>query len=96
MEAVLSVLESIGKYLLLIRPADVVDVAIMALVVYKLIGLIKSTRAGNLIKGVVIFLVALWLSSPTAFNLRGVNYILGHLLEWGVLALVVLFQPEIR
>ena len=96
MESVLSVLENIGRFLLLIRPADVVDVAIMAFVVYKLLGLMKATRAGNLVKGVAVFLVALWLSSSTVFNLRGVNYILGHVLEWGVLALVILFQPEIR
>ena len=96
MESVLSVLENIGRFLLLIRPADVVDVAIMAFVVYKLLGLMKTTRAGNLVKGVGIFLLALWLSSSSVFNLRGVNYILSHVLEWGVLALVILFQPEIR
>ena len=43
-----------------------------------------------------MILLALWLSSETAFNLQGVNYILAHVLEWGVLALVILFQPEIR
>lgn len=96
MESVLSVFENIGRFLLLIRPADVVDVAIMAFVVYKLIGLMKRTRVGNLVKGVAVFLVALWLSSSSVFNLRGVNYILGFVLEWGVLALVILFQPEIR
>lgn len=96
MESVLSVFENIGRFLLLIRPADVVDVAIMAFVVYKMIGLMKRTRVGNLVKGVAVFLVALWLSSSSMFNLRGVNYILGFVLEWGVLALVILFQPEIR
>lgn len=96
MESVLSVLENMGRFLLLIRPADVVDVAIMAFVVYKLLGLMKATRAGNLVKGVGVFLVAMWLSSSSVFNLRGVNYILGFILEWGVLALVILFQPEIR
>ena len=42
MESVLSVLENVGRFLLLIRPADVVDVAIMAFVVYKLLGLMRS------------------------------------------------------
>ena len=96
MEAVLSVLESIGRYLALIRIADIVDVAIMAFVVYKIISLMKRTHVGNIVKGVGVILLALWLSSETAFNLQGVNYILAHVLEWGVLALVVLFQPEIR
>ena len=65
MESVLSVFENIGRFLLLIRPADVVDVAIMAFVVYKMIGLMKRTRVGNLVKGVAVFLVALWLSSSS-------------------------------
>ena len=96
MESVLSVFESIGRYLSLIRIADVVDVAIMAFVVYKIISMMKRTRVGNIVKGVGMILLALWLSSETAFNLQGVNYILAHVLEWGVLALVILFQPEIR
>ncbi len=94
MDSVLSVLESIGRYLRLIRLHDVLDVAIIAFAVYKLIPLIKRTRAGNLIKGVVMFLVALGLSY--ALKLQGVNYILSHILEIGVLALVILFQPELR
>ena len=96
MESVLSVFESIGRYLSLIRIADVVDVAIMAFVVYKIISMMKRTRVGNIVMGVGVILLALWLSSETAFNLQGVNYILAHVLEWGVLALVILFQPEIR
>ena len=40
--------------------------------------------------------MALWLSSLAALNLRGINYILSHVVEWGVLALIILFQPEIR
>ena len=96
MEAIVSVLERAGRYLSLIRPMDVLDVAIIAYLVYKILCLVRSTRAGNILKGVAIFLVALWLSSPAALNLRGVNYILSHMVEWGVLALIILFQPEIR
>ena len=93
MEAIVSVLERAGRYLSLIRPMDVLDVAIIAYLVYKILCLVRSTRAENILKGVAIFLVALWLSSPAALNLRGVNYILSHMVEWGVLALIILFQP---
>lgn len=68
--------------------------AIVAYLVYKLLSLVKSTRAANILKGVAIFLAALWLSSK--LNLRVVNYILSHMVEWGVLALIIVFQPEIR
>ena len=94
MDSVLSVLEGIVRYLRLIRINDVLDVAIIAFAVYKLIPLIKRTRAGNLIWGVVMFVVALGLSY--ALKLQGVSYILSHILEIGVLALVILFQPELR
>ena len=94
MEKILSVLENIKGYLPLIRLADLLDVAIVAYLVYKLLSLVKSTRAANILKGVAIFLAALWLSSK--LNLRVVNYILSHMVEWGVLALIIVFQPEIR
>ena len=87
MDSVLSVLESIGRYLRLIRLHDVLDVAIIAFAVYKLIPLIKRTRAGNLIKGVIVFMAALGLSY--LLKLQAVNYVLSHILEIGVLALVI-------
>ena len=61
MEKILSVLENIKGYLPLIRLADLLDVAIVAYLVYKLLSLVKSTRAANILKGVAIFLAALWL-----------------------------------
>ncbi len=94
MDSVLSVIEGIGRYLLLIRPSDILDVAIMAFLIYKILSLFKSTQAGNIFKGVAVLLVIVL--GSYALDLRGVNYILGHLLEWGVLALIILFQPEIR
>ncbi len=94
MDSVLSVIEGIGRYLLLIRPSDILDVAIMAFMIYKVLSLFKSTQAGNIFKGVAVLMVIVL--GSYALDLRGVNYILGHLLEWGVLALIILFQPEIR
>lgn len=94
MESVITIVENIGKYLSLIRVADVVDMIIIAFLVYKILGLVTSTRSENILKGIVIFLLALWLS--TALRLRAVSYILSHVVEWGILALIILFQPEIR
>ena len=94
MEPILTMIENIGRYLSLIRAADIIDVAIIAFLVYKILNLVKSTRAANILKGVVVFLVALWLS--TALQLRAVAYILSHVMDIGILALIILFQPEIR
>lgn len=94
METFLTVIENIGRYLSLIQITDIIDVAIIAFLVYKLLSLVKSTRAANILKGVAVFLVALWLS--TALQLRAVAYILSHVMDIGILALIILFQPEIR
>jgi len=56
--------------------------------------LVQSTKAASLVKGLLVFLAALALSS--FFHLNGINYIMSKMVEWGVLALIILFQPEIR
>ena len=50
MDAILAVLEKAGRYLLTIRITDLLDIAIMAYLVYKLLSLVKSTRAANILK----------------------------------------------
>ncbi|MGM9661590.1 MAG: diadenylate cyclase CdaA [Oscillospiraceae bacterium] len=87
-------MEVLGNMIRYLTLGDVLDVAIMAFLVYKLLGLVHRTPSSNLLKGVGLFVLALWLSS--LLGLHGINYILNHLVEWGVLALIILFQPEIR
>ena len=94
MEQIAELLAIAGRYLLTIKFTDVLDIALMAFVVYKLLALVKSTRAANLLKGVFIFLAVLWLSS--IFHLNGISFVMGYMMEWGVVALIILFQPEIR
>lgn len=84
----------IGRYLLTIQVTDVLDIAILAFVMYKVFTLVQSTKAASLLKGLFVFLAALMLS--TIFHLNGINYIMSKMVEWGVLALIILFQPEIR
>lgn len=83
-----------ARYLMTIKITDILDILIMAFVIYKLLNFVKTSRVANLLKGVFVFLVVLWLS--TIFHLNGINYIMGRMVEWGVLALIILFQPEIR
>ncbi|BDF70919.1 membrane protein [Oscillospiraceae bacterium] len=78
----------------LIGITDVIDILIMAFVIYKLMMLIRRTSSGQVAKGIVLLLAALWVSQLA--HLNTVNFILGKTVEWGVVALVVLFQPEIR
>lgn len=85
---------NIGRYLLSIQITDYLDILIMVFVVYKLLLFVKSTKVASLLKGLFIFFTILLLSS--VFNLNGINFILSRLVEIGVLALIILFQPEIR
>ena len=94
MDSIISVLQNGWRYLTLIRITDLLDIAIMSFAIYKLLSLVRSTRAENILKGIVIFILTLWLSS--LLNLRGINYIMSYVVEWGVLALFIVFQPELR
>ncbi len=77
-----------------IRIQDCIDILIVAYVLYKGIKLVKQTRAVQLIKGIIILIVALQLSSWFGFHM--INYILVNTLQVGVMAIIIVFQPEIR
>ncbi|MBQ3103734.1 MAG: diadenylate cyclase CdaA [Oscillospiraceae bacterium] len=94
MEILSNLFANAGRYLLLIRITDILDIAILAYLIYHLLRLVRNTKATSLLKGVAVFLVVLWLSG--VLHLHGINYILKHMVEVGVLALIILFQPEIR
>ena len=77
-----------------IRWLDFVDIAVVAFVVYKILMFIQETRAVQLLKGIVVLLVATELSG--LLKLYTVNYILKGTLTVGAIALIIVFQPELR
>lgn len=77
-----------------IRITDIIDILIVAVVVYKLLGLIKQTRAEQLFKGVLLLVVATFLSD--LFNLHTINWILKGTVALGAVAILVVLQPELR
>ncbi|MDD6646608.1 MAG: diadenylate cyclase CdaA [Firmicutes bacterium] len=77
-----------------IRITDIIDILIVAVVVYKLLGLIKQTRAEQLFKGVLLLVVATFLSD--LLNLHTINWILKGTVALGAVAILVVFQPELR
>lgn len=84
----------IWRYLLTVQLTDVLDIAIMAFVLYKLLKLVQSTKSASLLKGLCVFMVALFLS--WAFELHSIYYLMSRMVDMGILALIILFQPEIR
>ena len=77
-----------------VRISDFIDVAVIAYLAYRLMLLVRRTSAAQVVKSIVILAAALWLSD--LFNLNVVSFLLGRAMELGVLALVIVFQPEIR
>lgn len=94
MSSILYYLQSAVEYIRLITISDVIDIAILAYLAYKVIGLLQRTNAAKVAKALLLLMVALWLSYQ--FNLNAMNFLLSKAVELGLLALVIIFQPEIR
>lgn len=90
-------LELMGKaleYVRLISVFDVVDMLLVAFGVYHLIRFVRKGRTGQVAKAILIIAVAVAISN--ILNLRVVSFILNYAVELGLIALVIIFQPEIR
>ena len=94
MSSILQYLHSAVEYVRLITLSDVIDIAILTYIAYKVIGLLQRTNAAKVAKALLLLMVALWLSYQ--FNLNAINFMLSKAVELGRLALVIIFQPEIR
>ena len=73
---------------------DIVDILIVSFICYKLIGFIRDTRAQQLVKGMLVLVVTFFLSD--ILDLYALNWILRGTMSIGIIALVVIFQPELR
>lgn len=82
------------NYILTITVWDILDILIIAFLIYRILTFVRKTNSANVAKGIVVLIVFMWLSELMHLNV--VSYLLGQTLELGVLALIVLFQPELR
>lgn len=74
--------------------SDIVDIIIVSFLIYKIAKFFKGTRAVQVLKGIVILLVCVQASK--IFELNTINYLLENTMQVGLLAVFILFQPEIR
>lgn len=81
-------------YLTYLDLRTIIDILIIAFVIYKLLLLIKGTRAVQLLKGLAVLLIASAVSAQ--FNLATINWLLGKTWTALAVALPVVFQPELR
>lgn len=82
------------NYLSTMGISDFLDIIIVAYLIYKAIGFVRRTNSNNLAKGLVVFLLALWGSD--IFSMTMINFLLRKTAELGLIALLILFQPELR
>lgn len=76
------------------RWSDYLDIVIVAYLLYKLFPLIRTTGTSRVAKAIIGILIVAWLAD--ALNLYAFSFILEQFLQIGLIALVVLFQPELR
>lgn len=77
-----------------IGPADILDVLVVAFLIYQAIKLVRETRAMQLVKGIALVMVVYVLAIN--LNLRTMTFIITNILQWGIVALAIVFQPELR
>ncbi len=87
-------LQTVGQQLMSMQWSDFLDIIIVAFLLYKLFPLLRSTGTTRIAWVVITVLVIAWVTD--LMNLHALSWILNQLLAVGVIAVVVLFQPELR
>ena len=75
-------------------PSDIFDILVVAFILYEVIQLVRQTRTAQLAKGILV-LMMVWLAAEV-LQLRTLRWIIGGIMTYGLVALVVVFQPELR
>ena len=75
-------------------PIDVVDILVVAYIIYRVMKLLKDTSAARLAKGILILVLIMLFAS--FLRLTMISWLLRNALSVGVFAVVVIFQPELR
>lgn len=94
MDALRTALERSLNLLTTIGIADIIDILVVAYLIYKAIWFVRRTNSYNLAKGIIVFLLVMLLAD--LFGLKMISFALRKTAELGLIALVILFQPELR
>ncbi len=77
-----------------IDATDIIEICILAFLIYHVVKWVKTTRAWNLVKGLVVVMI-FWLLS-VLFDLNVIKWIIKNTINVGIIAIVIIFQPEFR
>ena len=87
-------LTTIGNYIKTIGIADAFDILIVAFLIYQLIRLTLRNNSMRVARGIIFLLLILWISG--VLHLTMINYLLRRAVELGLIAILIIFQPELR
>lgn len=94
MDSILNLLSTGLSYIRTIGVADAVDILIVSYLIYKAISIVRKTSSKNVARGILLLSFVFILSY--IFKLTMLNYFMRRAMELGLIALVILFQPELR
>jgi diadenylate cyclase len=83
-----------GDFKILDYLSSIVDILLVWFVIYKLIMVIRGTKAVQLLKGIVVIVIVRILSN--FLGLKTLQWLMDQALTWGFLAIIIIFQPELR
>lgn len=89
-------LQTFFQQLTIIQWTDILDIILVAFLIYKLLPLLRSTGAMRVARVIAVIFVISWLTGPSVFRLNVLNFLVNQIFQIGLIAVVVLFQPEIR
>ena len=89
-----SALSYLKGFFQVLKLTDIIDILLIAIIVYQLLKILKETRAMQLVKGIFFLFLILQLSSWA--HLTTLNYLMRNAMQVGMFAIVVIFQPELR
>ena len=90
----MSTIETLFQQMAKMQVTDYLDIAIVAYLLYRLLPLIRNTGTKQIAKAIAVILAVAWLTD--LLNLYALSFIMEQFLQIGLIALVVLFQPELR
>ncbi len=94
METITSFFQYVWSQIKMMEFTDVLDILLLSLILFFVYRFMRERRAGKLAIGIV-FLMCILIISQT-FHMHAINFVLGNVMQVGILALIIVFQPELR
>ncbi|MBR0160723.1 MAG: diadenylate cyclase CdaA [Oscillospiraceae bacterium] len=94
MESIVNIIDTAASYIKTIGIADAIDILIVAYLIFQASIFVRKTNSRNLARGIILIIIVLIVS--TLFRLTMISFLIRKAMELGLIAIVILFQPELR